>query len=87
MKIAEIIYTPQFIKNWKRVPKQIQQKAVTKEKLFKDDCFHATLKTHKLKGELNFLWSFSVDFHWRIVFYLDGNKAVFTTIGTHRVYQ
>lgn len=87
MKIAKVIYSQEFIKKWKKVPRQIQAKANSKEKIFKVNCYNPSLKTHKLKGELNFLWSFSVDYHWRVVFYLDGNKAVFTTIGTHSVYR
>lgn len=86
MKISEIEYSPEFIKNWKKTPKHIQKKAIAKEILFKANCFHPTLKTHKLKGELKYLWSFSIDYHWRIVFHLEGSKAIFITLGTHKVY-
>ena len=57
------------------------------EKLFTENCFHSSLRTHKLKGELKDQWSFSIDYHWRIVFVLEDDKAVFTTIGTHKVYR
>jgi len=87
VKIRQILYSPEFIKNWKKVSKEIQKKATEKEKIFRQNCFHPSLKTHKLKGQLANLWSFSVDYHWRIVFYLEGDKAVFTTIGTHKVYR
>ena len=87
MKIKSIQYSPEFIKRWKRVPKNIKQKAIVKEKLFRQNCFHPSLKTHKLKGELSYQWAYSIDYHWRIVFYLNGNKAIFTTVGTHSVYK
>lgn len=87
MKIREIVYSPEFIKNWKKVPKNIQKKAAEKEKLFKENCFQPTLRTHRLKGRLNYQWSFYVDYHWRIIVVLEGDKAIFTTIGTHKVYR
>ena len=87
MKIRQIIYSPEFIKNWRKVPKNIQKKAIEKEKVFIENCFHSSLRTHKLKGELKDQWSFFIDYHWRIVFVLEGDKAVFTTIGTHKVYR
>lgn len=86
MKIAEILYSPEFIKNWRKLPKTIQEKAIKKERLFKQDAFSSQLKTHKLAGNMSHLWAFSIDYHWRIVFYLEKGKAVFVTIGTHRVY-
>ncbi|QSJ17648.1 type II toxin-antitoxin system YafQ family toxin [Nostoc sp. UHCC 0702] len=46
--------------------------------------FDQSLKTHKLSGKLNNLWSFSIDYDVRILFYFteDGN-AVFVDIGSH----
>lgn len=87
MKIREIIYSPEFIKGWKKVPKNIQKKAIIKEKIFKENCFNPLLKTHKSKGRLSYQWSFSVDYHWRAVFVLEDDKAIFTAIGTHRIYR
>jgi mRNA-degrading endonuclease YafQ of YafQ-DinJ toxin-antitoxin module len=42
------------------------------------------LKTHKLSGKLKELWSFSVDYDERILFYfIEDEKAVFVDIGSH----
>lgn len=87
MKVKSVEYTPEFIKNWKKIPKTIQDKAIAKEKIFKDDCFAKSLKTHKLKGKMDGFLSFSIDYHWRIVFLIDGDKAIFITIGTHSIYR
>ncbi len=87
MKIKNIEYTPEFIKNWRKIPKTIQNKAIVKEKLFREDYFHKSLKTHKLKGKMDGFWSFSIDYHWRIVFLLKEDQAVFITIGTHGIYK
>ncbi|HAZ44555.1 MAG TPA: type II toxin-antitoxin system mRNA interferase toxin, RelE/StbE family [Cyanobacteria bacterium UBA11369] len=51
---------------------------------FTTDPFEQSLKTHKLSGRLKDLWSFSVDYDERVLFYFteDGN-AVFVDIGSH----
>jgi mRNA-degrading endonuclease YafQ of YafQ-DinJ toxin-antitoxin module len=53
--------------------------------LFIQDPFHSSLKTHKLSGKLDKLWSFSIEYNLRVVFYFENNmsKAVFTDIGSH----
>lgn len=54
--------------------------------LFVIDPFDAKLKTHKLSGKLKDLWSFSIDYNLRVVFFLTKDKpkkAVFIDIGTH----
>jgi addiction module RelE/StbE family toxin len=52
--------------------------------LFQQNPFETSLRTHKLSGRLNDLWSFSVEYDLRIVFYFaDENKVVFIDIGTH----
>jgi mRNA-degrading endonuclease YafQ of YafQ-DinJ toxin-antitoxin module len=46
--------------------------------------FDPSLKTHKLSGKLKELWSFSVDYDERILFYFtEDEKAVFVDIGSH----
>lgn len=46
--------------------------------------FDPSLKTHKLSGKLKDLWSFSIDYDERIVFYfIEDEKAVFVDIGSH----
>ncbi|APB33150.1 hypothetical protein GlitD10_0834 [Gloeomargarita lithophora Alchichica-D10] len=46
--------------------------------------FEPSLKTHKLSGKLGGLWSFSVDYSVRILFYFtEDGKAVFVDIGNH----
>lgn len=55
-----------------------------KLELFTTDPFEQSLKTHKLSGKLKDLWSFSLDYDQRVLFYFteDGN-AVFVDIGSH----
>jgi len=55
--------------------------------LLATDAFHATLKTHKLKGELHGSWACSAGYDLRIVFRFvqhEGNESVLLeSIGTH----
>jgi len=51
---------------------------------FTVDPFDPSLKTHKLSGKLKDLWSFSVDYDERVLFYFtEDGKAVFVDIGSH----
>jgi mRNA-degrading endonuclease YafQ of YafQ-DinJ toxin-antitoxin module len=53
---------------------------------FINDPFDSRLKTHKLSGKLKDLWSFSLEYDLRVVFYFTKEKpkgAVFVDIGTH----
>ncbi|WP_254563643.1 type II toxin-antitoxin system YafQ family toxin [Oscillatoria sp. HE19RPO] len=55
-----------------------------KLELFIIDPFEPSLKTHKLSGKLKDLWSFSVEYDERVVFYFtEDEKAVFVDIGSH----
>ena len=64
--------------------KILEEKFRIKLQLFKDNPFEARLKTHKLSGKLKDLWSFSIDYDQRVVFYFtDHNQAVFIDIGNH----
>ena len=50
------------------------------------DPFDSRLRTHKLSGKLNGMWSFSLDYNLRVVFFFTGEKpkrAVFVDIGNH----
>jgi len=52
--------------------------------LFIDDPFNPKLKTHKLTGKFKDLWSFSIDYNLRIVFYwIDEHNVILEDIGTH----
>ncbi len=54
--------------------------------LFIGDPFHPSLKTHKLSGKLKGLFSFSIEYDLRVVFYFTKDKptkAIFIDIGNH----
>ncbi len=84
----EIIYSPQFLKSYQRLPKRVKQKAERLEKQFRTNPFTASLRTHRLKGRLKGLYSFSINYYYRIIFEFDesGEVVYFHDVGTHDIY-
>lgn len=41
------------------------------------------LRTHKLKGELDAYWAFSVDDDLRVLFRWEGDEAFLVNLGSH----
>jgi mRNA-degrading endonuclease YafQ of YafQ-DinJ toxin-antitoxin module len=64
--------------------KDLEDKFWQRMEIFSADPFAPSLRTHKLSGKLSELWSFSLAYDLRVVFYfLPQNRAVFENIGTH----
>lgn len=88
MKLKRVRYSKTFFKALKKFPKPQLKFLAQKEKIFLENPFDPRLKTHKLKGELSDFYSFSVSYHWRIVFHFEeGDVVVLDNIGTHEVYR
>jgi len=84
----QIIYSPQFVKDYKRLSSQLKLKAEVKEKIFCSNPFDGRLKTHKLSGKLRDFWSFSIDYDCRIIFEFKSEKVIiFHAIGGHSIYN
>lgn len=83
-----IYYSPQFEREYKKLPAKIQDLAEAKEALFIKDPFDPRIKTHKLAGNLKGFWSFSVSYSHRIIFeFLDNGDVRFHDIGPHDIYR
>ncbi len=82
-----------FSEPFKKTYRKKIQKGGLSESDFKDalglfiaNPFDERLKTHRLSGKLKGLWSFSVTYSIRVVFYFTNDKpeqAVFVNIGDH----
>lgn len=71
----------------KKNPK-LSKKIQKQLKFFSTDPRHPSLNTHKLKGGLSTRWSISIEGNIRMIYYLNGDEAVFFDIGTHdEVYR
>ena len=84
----EISFSSSFKKVFRKKIKGSTSEDIFWEKteLFIIDPFHLQLKTHKLSGKLTGLWSFSIEYDLRVVFYFTKDKpqkAIFIDIGTH----
>ena len=87
MKISTIYYHPQFSKSFCRLPKNIQEKAKEKVRIFRKTPFSSSLDTHKLHGKLKNQWSFRIKGQYRILFIFDNEDVIFLDIGSHDIYQ
>ena len=84
----QIIYSPKFIREYKKLPNEIKYTAEQKEKAFRENPFNPQLKTHKLSGKLKNFWSFSIDYKYRIIFeFANKNTVYFHSVGNHEIYQ
>ena len=84
---VEISFSSSFKRAFKKGVKgnaDLEARFWQKVELFVNDPFDKRLKTHKLSGKLKDLWSFSVEYDQRVLFYFtDDGKAVFVDIGNH----
>ena len=88
MKIKKIFYTSHFRRAFKRLPRELKDEILAREKLFHTNCFDKRLKTHKLAGQLKQYWAFSITSSHRIMFEIikDGVVA-FIDVGNHSIYK
>ena len=84
----EVSFSEPFKKAFKKRVKgtEIETEFWIRLEIFISEPFHAKLKTHKLSGKLKGLWSFSIEYDLRVVFYFTKDKpkkVVFVDIGNH----
>lgn len=84
----KIYYSQKFAREYKRLPPKVKKLAEKKETIFRNNPHHSSLKTHKLTGRLRQYYSFSIDYHYRIVFeFRKGDVVWFHSVGTHEIYK
>ncbi len=64
--------------------RKLYEKVKKQLKIFQVDMHHPSLRTHKLKGKLNSIWSISVTMSLRL-FFMDKDKSeyYFFDVGMH----
>lgn len=87
MPVKRVIHSPKFQRSLQGLPLDLVDKVVERTLLLRKDFFHPALKTHKLHGKLAGLWSFSVDWKYRVVFERAGSSVILLDVGDHAVYQ
>jgi addiction module RelE/StbE family toxin len=79
-----IRYLPKFKKQYKKLPKKIQNQFDEKIQLFSVDPTLPMLRVHPLKGNFAGYWSMNVNSDVRALYIVDGDSIViFGIIGTH----
>jgi Txe/YoeB family toxin of Txe-Axe toxin-antitoxin module len=83
--MTDIYYTEEFSRRYRELPIPVQKKAERREKLFRQNPFHPSLKTEKLQPLGKEYWSFRVDRNYRIIFrFGEANEVYFVTCGHHQ---
>lgn len=84
----KIYYSNKFAQEYKRLPGKVKLLAEKRELIFRKNPFDPRLKTHKLTGRLKSMWSFSIDYQYRIVFEFHNKNIIwFHLVGTHDIYK
>lgn len=88
MTVGSIVYSSKFVRELRQLPNEIAAVAVKKEKIFRDNPLHPSLRLHALQGRLQGLWSISITGGYRIIFerQIDG-EILFISIGKHDIYK
>lgn len=88
MIVTDILYSSQFVHELKKLPKELIILAAKKEKIFKENLLHPSLRLHPLQGRLKGLWSISITGGYRIIFERQANGDVlFISVGKHDIYR
>ncbi len=83
-----ILYLPRFARQYKKLPREVRELAEKRERIFREDPFDPRLKTHKLSGDLEGYYAFSINFSYRIIFEFGNPETVwFHQVGTHDIYD
>ncbi|HVU38203.1 MAG TPA: hypothetical protein VHC95_07710 [Opitutales bacterium] len=91
MKVHRYKATPQFWRNFKKLPRKQWASVRQTWDIFKKDPFDPRLGTHKINALSAIfgrtVYAVVVEGDLRITFYIEGNTVVTTNIGTHAIYR
>lgn len=88
MIVKQVEYSRQFVKEFKKLPDEIIALTIEKEKIFKNNPLHPSLRLHELHGKFLGLWSISITGGYRIIFKrLPNGDLLFISIGRHDIYK
>lgn len=88
MIIKEIYYSKKFLKELKKLAPEIIKLAVKKERIFRGNPIHPSLRLHELHGKFKGIWSISLTSNYRIIFErMNNGDILFISIGKHDIYK
>ncbi len=88
MIISNIFYSPSFLKLAKKLPFDVFKIFEKKEKIFRLNPLHPSLRLHQLHANLSGLWSITINKNYRLIFQRqDNGDILFVSIGKHDIYK
>ena len=80
----EIVYSRDFIKSAKLIPKPIKKKLAALLEIIKENPFDSKLHAKPLVGELKGFYSFRITRDWRVIFNFLNSQKIFLVDIAHR---
>lgn len=80
----ELVYTETFKENYKRLPKQLQDRFDKKQNLLLQNPKHPSLNIHRYHGKED-VWEGYVTEKYRFTFSVTENSLIFRNIGPHSI--
>ena len=88
MIIKSIHYSKKFVKELKKLSREIIILAIKKESIFRKNPLHPSLRLHELHGKFKGIWSITIASNYRIIFErMDNGDILFISIGKHDIYN
>ena len=85
--IIEFAKTSRFEKHYSKLQLNIQKKVIKALRLIKDDFYHPSLHTKKIKGVRESLWEARVDKNYRLIFTLKEHICCLQKVGPHDIIK
>ena len=80
-----VLYTPEFKRRYQELPSTVQKKAERRERMFRQNPFHPSLGTEKLRPREKEYWGFRIDKEYRMLFrFRDDTTIYLVTCGHHK---
>ena len=77
-----------FERRMKKIDISLSPIVDERARIFRDNCFDAILKTHKLHGKRKGHWAFSITAKFRVMFaFIDSDTVLFEDVGDHSIYE
>ena len=88
MIIKNIHYSKQFQRELKKLPEELVGSSIRKERIFRSNPLHPSLRLHELHGKFAGIWSISITGNYRIIFErMENGDILFISIGKHDIYK
>jgi addiction module RelE/StbE family toxin len=84
--MRELVFTRQFDRLFRRLPKRIRLETYEKLELLLTDPAHPSLRVKRIQSTQD-LWEMSVTMNYRITFQVEGETIVLRRIGTHDILR